>query len=214
MRYLKAASIPGLILFLGFGFHAAAGTIIYSDLGSGLTGGAYGVGSSGSNSDAWYAVPWISAGAPGTDFLVQLSNTVFVDQIDVSTLPGVDDIITVDLVNGGYPFAGGTIIGSASATVNNGLTSVVFSSPIELDTGNYYWIYFTAPTLADNDYSLAATNTISRIYEAQYNYYPQGDIPGFDVQGQVTPEPTTVGLSLLGGAVLVLAWKRERNRAS
>jgi hypothetical protein len=197
-----------LILFLGLGSHAAAG-IIYSDLGSGQNG-AYVVGSTGVFSGAWFAVPWISAG-PSTDFLMQISSTVLVNQIDVSTTPGVDDVITVDLVNGEYAFATGTIIGSASVTVNNGLSSVMFPTPIELDPGQNYWIYFTALNLADYDYDLVSTNTVGRLYEAEYNYYPSANLPGFDVQGQVSPEPTTSGLTVLGGAILLLARRRRQH---
>jgi hypothetical protein len=91
--------------------------------------------------------------------------------------------------------------------VNNGLTSVIFPTPIELDSGSNYWIYFTAPNLADADYQLVASNTISRFYEGKPNYYTPDYLPGFDAQGtaSASPEPATIGLALLGGIAVVLS---------
>jgi len=198
-RFLRTAGL-GLCVSLAPA-SAVYADIIYSDLGSGQNG-AYSVGGG-----AWFAVPWIGSQGPGGgDFAIpMLGSSVFLDEIDVLTARLGDNVMTVDIVNGGYAFVGGAIIGSVSVMVNNGLTSAIFATPIELDPGNDYWIYFTAPNLADADYQLVASNTISRFYQGESNYYSPNNLPGFAAQGTASPEPTTIGLIALCGVAMVLA---------
>ena len=94
----------GLCLFSGPA-RAVYADLIYSDLGGGQNG-SYSVGGG-----SWYAVPWIGSQGPGgSDFAIPaLSNSVFLDEIDVTTAPLGDNVMTVDIVNGSYAFASGTI---------------------------------------------------------------------------------------------------------
>jgi hypothetical protein len=210
-RHLKSGLVwLSLEILIHAAFSAFAQGIIYSDLESGIVDVAYFVGTRNPLSDSWYALPWLGPTQSNGDFLTSINNAVFVGGINVSTAPGIDNTITVSLEQGGYASPSGDIIGSASATVNNGLTSLVFSSPIELDPGNDYWIVFTAPNLADNDYSIDSCNTGGRIYEAEFNYYTIQNLPAFDVVA--APEPTAIELTSLGFSLLFLTHKLHHHK--